>query len=73
MDIKLSIELEMYHKIAKKVREDLIALLGDAYKSKTYYLLIKSLSAGSTVVSAQLAIPENEEIDITFTKVKNQL
>ena len=73
MDIKLSIELEMYHKIATKVREDLIALLGDAYKSKTYYLLIKSLSAGSTVVSVQLAIPENEEIDITFTKVKNQL
>ena len=73
MDIKLSIELEMYHKIATKMREELVALLGDAYKSKTYYLLIKSLSAGSTVVSVQLAIPENEEIDITFTKVKNQL
>lgn len=73
MVTKLDIQFDEYSRIAKKVREDLAGLLGENFRNRTEFVLLRSLKTGSTIVDANLALPDNFDLNSILEKVKQSI
>ena len=58
---------------AKQLSASLLGLIGPSYVSQSRYLIMKSVVAGSVVLSAQLAIPDGVDSATQLNSIQTQL